>query len=109
MWGGEGSADRSSRPAASSSVTDSGAIEAIVEKIVAAHPTEASSFGPGRRRCWVLRRQVDEATQGKANPAQVNQLPAQECSADSRRARSARRCAPPRLVIASSGRAVAIQ
>ena len=75
MWGGEGSADAIIEARGLKQVTDSGAIEAIVEQIVAAHPTEAEQLRSGKEKVLgFFVGQVMKATQGKANPAQVNQL-----------------------------------
>jgi len=75
MWAGEGSADAIIEARGLKQVTDSGAIEAIVEQIVAAHPTEAEQLRSGKEKVLgFFVGQVMKATQGKANPAQVNQL-----------------------------------
>jgi aspartyl-tRNA(Asn)/glutamyl-tRNA(Gln) amidotransferase subunit B len=75
MWAGKGSADAIIEARGLKQVTDIGAIEAIVEQIVAAHPAEAEQFRSGRDKVMgFFVGQVMKATQGKANPAQVNQL-----------------------------------
>jgi aspartyl-tRNA(Asn)/glutamyl-tRNA(Gln) amidotransferase subunit B len=57
MWAGEGSAD------------------AIIDEIVAAHPTEAEQLRAGKDKLMgFFVGQVMKATQGKANPAQLNEL-----------------------------------
>ncbi len=56
-------------------ITDSGAIEAAVEKVLAANPGQAEQFRAGNEKVltWLVG-QVMKATAGKANPAQVNAL-----------------------------------
>jgi aspartyl-tRNA(Asn)/glutamyl-tRNA(Gln) amidotransferase subunit B len=75
MWAGEGSADAIIEARGLKQVTDSGAIEAIIAEIVAAHPTEAEQLRAGKDKVMgFFVGQVMKATQGKANPSQVNQL-----------------------------------
>jgi aspartyl-tRNA(Asn)/glutamyl-tRNA(Gln) amidotransferase subunit B len=75
MWAGAGSADAIIEARGLKQVTDSAAIEAIVGQIVAAHPAEAEQLKAGRDKVMgFFVGQVMKATQGKANPAQVNQL-----------------------------------
>jgi aspartyl-tRNA(Asn)/glutamyl-tRNA(Gln) amidotransferase subunit B len=75
MWAGEGSADAIIEARGLRQVTDSAAIEAIVDEIVAAHPTEAEQLRAGKDKVMgFFVGKVMKATQGKANPAQVNQL-----------------------------------
>jgi len=75
MWAGEGSADAIIEARGLKQVTDSAAIEAIVGQIVAAHPAEAEQLKAGKDKLMgFFVGQVMKATQGKANPAQVNQL-----------------------------------
>ena len=56
-------------------ITDTGAIEAAVDKIIAANPEQADEVRGGNDKAigWFVG-QVMKATQGKANPQQVNQL-----------------------------------
>lgn len=56
-------------------ITDSGAIEAAVAKVVAANPKQVEQFRSGNEKVlgWLVG-QVMKATAGKANPAQVNDL-----------------------------------
>jgi len=56
-------------------ITDEGAIEAAVDKVVAANPTQVEQFRAGNDKVLVwLVGQVMKATQGKANPKAVNEL-----------------------------------
>ena len=56
-------------------ITDTGAIEAAVAKVVADNPGQVEQFRAGNEKVlgWLVG-QVMKATGGKANPAQVNQL-----------------------------------
>ncbi len=56
-------------------VTDSGAIEAIVEKVIAANPANVEAYKGGKTGLmgWFVG-QVMKESQGKANPAMVNAL-----------------------------------
>jgi len=56
-------------------VTDSGAIEAEVDKVIAANPDKVADYRGGRDKLlgWFVG-QVMQATRGKANPKMVNEL-----------------------------------
>ena len=55
--------------------TDSGAIEAIIEEVLAANPAMMEEFKAGKEKAFnALVGQVMKASKGKANPAQVNEL-----------------------------------
>ncbi|PIW26956.1 MAG: Asp-tRNA(Asn)/Glu-tRNA(Gln) amidotransferase GatCAB subunit B [Rhodospirillales bacterium CG15_BIG_FIL_POST_REV_8_21_14_020_66_15] len=56
-------------------ITDTGAIEVAVDEIIAANPGQADAVRGGNDKAigWFVG-QVMKATQGKANPQQVNQL-----------------------------------
>jgi aspartyl-tRNA(Asn)/glutamyl-tRNA(Gln) amidotransferase subunit B len=56
-------------------ITDTGAIEAAVDKAIAAGPEQVAQFKAGNPKVvgWFVG-QVMKATQGKANPQQVNEL-----------------------------------
>lgn len=56
-------------------ITDEGAIEAAVAKVIAANPSQVEQFRAGNEKVLVwLVGQVMKATQGKANPKAVNDL-----------------------------------
>lgn len=56
-------------------VTDTGAIEAIIDEIIAANPDNVEKYRGGKDKLFgFFVGQVMKATQGKANPAIVNQL-----------------------------------
>ncbi len=56
-------------------VTDTGAIEAIVDQVLAANPKQAEQFRSGEDKVmgWLVG-QVMKASQGKANPKMVNEI-----------------------------------
>jgi aspartyl-tRNA(Asn)/glutamyl-tRNA(Gln) amidotransferase subunit B len=63
-------------------VSDSGALEAEIDKIVAASPDEVARFKAGNKKLMgFFVGQVMKATQGKANPKLVNEILAKKLSA----------------------------
>jgi aspartyl-tRNA(Asn)/glutamyl-tRNA(Gln) amidotransferase subunit B len=56
-------------------ITDTGAIEAIVDRLIADNPAQVQQFKGGNEKVlgWFVG-QIMKATQGKANPAVANQL-----------------------------------
>ena len=75
MWDGEGSADEIIAAKGLKQITDSGAIEAVVDEVIAANPEQLQQFREGKDKVLgFFVGQVMKATQGKANPGQVNQL-----------------------------------
>ena len=56
-------------------ISDAGELEAAVEKVLAAQPKLVEDYRAGREKAFnALVGQVMKATQGKANPAQVNEI-----------------------------------
>ena len=75
MWGGEGDADAIIEARGLKQITDSGALEKIVDDVVANNPGQAAQFRAGKEKLLgFFVGQVMKATQGKANPKQVNEL-----------------------------------
>lgn len=75
MWSGEGSADEIIENKGLKQVTDSGAIEKIIDDIIAANPQQVEQFRSGKDKVFgFFVGQVMKQTQGKANPKQVNEL-----------------------------------
>ncbi len=75
MWEGEGDADAIIEAKDLKQNTDSGAIEAVIDEIIAKNPNQAEELRDGKDKMMgFFVGQVMKATQGKANPAQVNQL-----------------------------------
>ncbi|MES9958324.1 MAG: Asp-tRNA(Asn)/Glu-tRNA(Gln) amidotransferase subunit GatB [Sedimenticola sp.] len=79
MWAGEGSADEVIEAKGLKQITDSGAIEKIVDDVIAANPDQVENYrgAEEKKRGKMLGffvGQVMKASQGKANPQQVNEL-----------------------------------
>ncbi|MCC6207191.1 MAG: Asp-tRNA(Asn)/Glu-tRNA(Gln) amidotransferase GatCAB subunit B, partial [Gammaproteobacteria bacterium] len=75
MWAGEGDADAVIASKGLRQITDSGAIEQAVDKVLADNPQQVEQFRAGKDKViGFLVGQIMKATQGKANPAQVNEL-----------------------------------
>ena len=55
-------------------VTDTGAIEAAVDAALAANPAQVAQYAANPKVLGFFVGQVMKATQGKANPALVNEL-----------------------------------
>ena len=76
LWNGEGeSADAIIDAQGLKQVTDSGAIEAIIDEVLAANQKSVEEFRAGKEKAFnALVGQCMKASKGKANPAQVNEL-----------------------------------
>ncbi len=76
LWNGEGStADEIIERQGLKQVTDSGAIEALIDAVLAANPKSVEEFRAGKEKAFnALVGQAMKASKGKANPAQVNAL-----------------------------------
>ncbi|MCF6324369.1 MAG: Asp-tRNA(Asn)/Glu-tRNA(Gln) amidotransferase subunit GatB [Gammaproteobacteria bacterium] len=75
MWNGEGDADSVIEAKGLRQMTDSGEIETIIDEIIASNPGQLEQYRAGKNKLFgFFVGQVMKATQGKANPAQVNQL-----------------------------------
>jgi len=75
MWNGEGDADAIIENQGLTQITDSGAIEKVIDEIIAANPAQVEQIQAGKDKLMgFFVGQVMKATQGKANPAQVNSL-----------------------------------
>ena len=56
-------------------ISDTSAIEKIVDQVIAANPKQVEDYRAGKEKAFnSLVGQVMKATQGKANPAQVNEI-----------------------------------
>ena len=56
-------------------ITDSGAIEAVIDAVIAANPKQLADYRAGKDKLFgFFVGQVMKATAGKANPAQLNEL-----------------------------------
>ena len=74
MWAGEGSASEVVDKAGLKQVSDTGALEAIIDKLIAANPGQASAVKEKPQAIGWFVGQVMKETGGKANPGTVNQL-----------------------------------
>jgi aspartyl-tRNA(Asn)/glutamyl-tRNA(Gln) amidotransferase subunit B len=55
-------------------ITDTGAIDAIIDEVMANNPQQLEQYRSGKDKLFgFFVGQVMKATQGKANPAQVNE------------------------------------
>ena len=73
MWAGEGSPDEIIDRKGLKQISDSGAIEKIVDQVIAANAQQVADYRSGKEKAFnSLVGQVMKASQGKANPAQVN-------------------------------------
>ena len=75
MWAGEGEADAVIEAKGLKQVTDSGAIEKIIDEVLAANAAMVEEYRSGKEKVFgALVGQAMKASKGKANPAQVNEL-----------------------------------
>ncbi|MEJ6558482.1 MAG: Asp-tRNA(Asn)/Glu-tRNA(Gln) amidotransferase subunit GatB [Candidatus Thioglobus sp.] len=75
MWEGEGSADDIIESKGLKQVTDTGAIEAIIDEIIANNAPQVEQFKSGNEKILgFFVGQAMKASQGKANPKLLNQL-----------------------------------
>ena len=75
MWNGEGSADEVIESKGLKQITDSGAIEAFVDEVIANNPAQFEELKGGKDKMMgFFVGQVMKMSKGKANPAQVNEL-----------------------------------
>jgi aspartyl-tRNA(Asn)/glutamyl-tRNA(Gln) amidotransferase subunit B len=76
LWAGDGSsADEVIEKQGLKQITDSGAIEKLVDEVLAANPQNVAEFRAGKEKAFnALVGQVMKAARGKANPQQVNEL-----------------------------------
>jgi len=75
MWSGEGTADAIIEAKGLKQITDTSAIEAIVDEVIAANPSQVAEYQSGKDKLiGFFVGQVMQKTGGKANPGQVNQI-----------------------------------
>jgi aspartyl-tRNA(Asn)/glutamyl-tRNA(Gln) amidotransferase subunit B len=75
MWAGEGDADAVIESKGLKQITDSGAIEAIVREVLDNNPKQIEQYKAGQEKLMgYFVGQVMKATQGKANPGEVNKI-----------------------------------
>ena len=76
LWNGEGqTADEIIEKQGLKQITDTGAIEALIDEVLAANAAMVAEFKAGKEKAFnALVGQAMKATKGKANPQQVNEL-----------------------------------
>jgi aspartyl-tRNA(Asn)/glutamyl-tRNA(Gln) amidotransferase subunit B len=75
LWNKEGSVDDIIDNMGGGQITDSSAIEGIIDEVIAANPTQVEQYRSGKDKVFgFFVGQVMKASQGKANPAQVNDI-----------------------------------
>ena len=75
LWSGEDDADAVIEASGLRQLTDAGAIEKLVDDVIAANPDQVAQYRAGKHKVlgfFVGR--VMKASEGKANPAQVNEI-----------------------------------
>jgi aspartyl-tRNA(Asn)/glutamyl-tRNA(Gln) amidotransferase subunit B len=75
MWAEGKSADEIIEAKGLKQITDSGAIEGVIDEVMAANPKQLAEYRSGKDKLFgFFVGQVMKATGGKANPAQLNEL-----------------------------------
>jgi len=75
MWAGEGDADAIIDKRGLKQITDTGAIEKVIDEVIAANPQQLEQYRAGKDKLLgFFVGQVMKATGGKANPGQLNEL-----------------------------------
>ena len=75
IWQGEGDADTIIEARGLKQITDSGAIEALIDAVIADNPEQVEQYRAGKEKVLgFFVGQVMKQSQGKANPGQVNAL-----------------------------------
>ncbi len=75
MWAGEGEADAIIEAKGLKQISDSGAIEAIVDEVLANNPDQIAQYKAGKEKLLgFFVGQAMKASRGKANPGQLNQM-----------------------------------
>jgi aspartyl/glutamyl-tRNA(Asn/Gln) amidotransferase subunit B (EC 6.3.5.-) len=75
LWQGEGEVDAIIEARGLKQVSDSGAIEAIVDEILAANPHQVAEYRSGKDKMFgFFVGQAMKAMKGKANPQQLNDI-----------------------------------
>jgi len=75
MWASAKSADAIIEAKGLKQITDSGAIEGVIDAVIAANPKQLADYRSGKDKLFgFFVGQVMKATAGKANPAQLNEL-----------------------------------
>ncbi len=75
IWNGEGDADSVIESKGLKQITDTGAIEAMIDEIIAANPKQTAEYRAGKDKLFgFFVGAAMKASKGKANPEQVNAI-----------------------------------
>lgn len=75
MWQNEGTADSIIESRGLKQITDSSAIEGLIDEVIAANPNQVAEFQAGKEKMLgFFVGQIMKQSKGKANPGQVNQM-----------------------------------
>ena len=75
MWQGEGSADQIIDARGLKQITDSSAIEGLIDEVISENPDQVEQFRAGKEKVLgFFVGQVMKRSKGQANPGQVNQM-----------------------------------
>ena len=75
VWDGEGDPETIIEKRGLKQISDSGAIEKIVDEVLAANAKQVQDYRAGKDKAFnSLVGQVMKATGGKGNPAQINEI-----------------------------------
>jgi aspartyl-tRNA(Asn)/glutamyl-tRNA(Gln) amidotransferase subunit B len=75
MWTGEGDADAIIETRGLRQITDSTAIESLIDEVISANPDQVEQFRAGKEKVLgFFVGQIMKQSKGKANPGQVNQM-----------------------------------
>ncbi len=75
MWAGEGEADAIIEARGLKQITDTGAIEGLVDQVIADSPEQVAQYRAGKDKVFgYFVGQVMKLSKGKANPGEVNRL-----------------------------------
>ena len=84
LWEQEGSVDSIIEARGLRQITDTGAIETLVDDVIAANPGQVAEYRAGKQKLMgFFVGQVMKASKGKANPGQVNALLKAKLAGDS--------------------------
>ncbi|MDQ1363544.1 MAG: aspartyl-tRNA(Asn)/glutamyl-tRNA(Gln) amidotransferase subunit [Pseudomonadota bacterium] len=82
MWNGEGDADAIIEKRGLKQITDSSAIESLIDEIIAANPAQVAEYRSGKDKLFgFFVGLAMKASKGKANPAQLNDILKKKLSA----------------------------
>lgn len=75
LWGEDSDVDAIIEARGLKQITDSGAIEAMIDEVIAANPSQLAEYRAGKEKLLsFFVGAVMKASKGKANPAQLNQI-----------------------------------